>query len=77
MGGGRVPLAFRWMILSPRRVGLKDGRAGKGSCPKTGSNAGRCDDERICEVFHDRLLRSESVTKEGEVSGVLMKLRCQ
>ena len=42
------PLAFRWMILSPRRVGLKDGRAGiKGSCPKTGSNAGRCDDERI------------------------------
>ena len=20
------PLAFRWMILSPRRVGLKDGR---------------------------------------------------
>ena len=64
------------MILSPRRVGLKDGRAGKGSCPKTGSNAGRCDDERIYEVFHDRLLRSESVMKEGEVSGVLVKLRC-
>ena len=77
MGGGRVPPCFS-LDGSESETCRPEGRTStdKGKLSETGSNAGRCDDERIFEVFHDRLLRSESVTKEGEVSGVLMKLRC-
>ena len=68
-------LAFLWKY-SKSETYQPEGRTskGKGSCPKTGSNARRFKQKDL-RVNPDRLLRCEGVKKGDEVSGDLNEVK--